>query len=541
MEQKQGVIHRWWHLVHWRRMLPLVAIVAVMVAIGLRYFWGVHTSLDLNAADEGMYVQRASQWLWQGAAIPREWGPLYHYWLAALIARWNPVIAFYLSIYITALVPPVLLALLVYRHTRQMLWALLMGVAWLVSWGNYGDWRVNHFLLLFVLALLLLLPKSLARRERLVWGSVQAWGAWLLAYIRPEMFLTAVVFFVWVVWELWQARRDVAVQKVWRWSAGAMVLLFVVGWATSPWHDPSRRMLVAFGQHFAVRWEARTGQSLDPYHKWAEVLQSQFGDVHSVLGALRSRPKLFVWFVAQNVSGWGVVFLERALPLPWHHVLDSKMRLLAATLIFAAVLLAWAWRQRARLQGQKAKLWWVFTLAAWALPAVVSSWLFYPRPHYQAVLLALTMAALGWLLARLCSCPKRLDFGLAAALAVVMLAFFPRPFDGAGEQPRLATVLLLRSAAQMQHAPLTVLTTDPGYMGFFYTEDVLDVTDVATARRNGSYPDSPDLLRPWPFPDEVARQWPWFVDFLGKFPQTDYQQVRLPDGSRWLSRVPLYP
>ena len=530
--ERQGKRTRWW---------PLVVIVAAMTAIGLRYFWGMHTVIDLNAADEGMYIQRASRWLWQGAAIPREWGPLYHYWLAALIARWNPVIAFYLSIYITALTPPILLALLVYRHTQKVFWALLPGVAWLVSWGNYGDWRVNHFLLIFVLALLLLLPESLPRRERIVWGSVQAWGAWLLAYIRPEMFLTAVVFFAWVVWELWQARRDAALRQVWRWGAGAMVVLLAVGWATSPWHDPSQRMLVAFGQHFAVRWEAHTGQRLDPYHKWDEVLHSQFGEVHSVLGALRRRPKLFAWFVAQNIGGWGVVFLQRALPLPWHHVLDSKWRLLAAALTVAAVLLGWAWRQRARLQGQKAKLWWAFVLAMWAAPAVISSWLFYPRPHYQVVPLALAMAAVGWLLSRLCVCPRRLDAGMAAVLVAVMLAFFPRPFGAPGSQPRLATVLLLRRAAQVQHAPLAVLTTNPGYMGFFYTEDVLQVTAVDVARRSNVPPKTPDLLRPWPFSDEVARQWPWFARFLETLPQTDYQPVRLPDGSRWLSRVPLYP
>ncbi len=518
------------------RWLPLLVLVAVMFGIGGRYLWGIHVSFDLNAADEGMYMHRALLWLLHGQPIGQEWGPVYHAWLAWLAQRTNPVIAFYLSLYMTAWVPPVLLALLVYRHTRQMGWSVLAGTAFLVSWGNYGDWRVNHFLAAGVLAVLLLVPPRLSRRGQVVWLGVQMWAAWGLAYVRPEMFLTAVLFMVWEGWTLWQTRRVLAGQWVWRAGAALLVAFLGVAWATNPWRNPSGRMLVAFGQHFAVRWEARTGAALDPYHRWYEVLEDQFGPVHSVAEAAVARPDLFVWFVFRNVRGWFLVAAQRLAPLPWKAHWPVMVALLAAVALAVGVLF---WR-RVWPQGDadehRDQARWLLMLLAWAAPAVLSSWMFYPRPHYQAVPLVLGWAVLGYLLARVWPLAFKGDWGGVAVLLLVMLTVFPQPYQQ-GDQPRLQAVLWLRHVAAAHPRPL-VWTTDAGYMGYFYTVDVLDVVDVADG---DALPEAqparlPDLWHPWPFSEAVLNQRAWLTMLAAAPEAHGFVSVTLPDGTPWLMR-----
>ncbi len=506
-----------------------------MVALwGLVYVRGLHRHFDLSAADEGLYVQRATLWAFRHLPVSQEWGPLYHFWYVFLLRWTDPPTAYYWNLYVTYLLPPVLLSLWVYRLTRQAFWSLGAGLAFLMSWANYGDWRVNHFLLAFLLLGFLLLPDQVEQMKGVFWLAAQAFLASLTVLIRPEMVLAAMAFLGWGVVRATRSWREGRTN--WTWRGGVLALLAVAGLigALLPAFRPSGRMLGAFGQHFAVRWVARTHVPLNPYADWQQVLEEQFGPVHSLWDAVRRRPDLMAWFVTRNVLGWGRVLLQQVVPFPyrwpWWVVVGMGTLLLVG--------LMW------RLQVRRVPLdpdfwhWWGPAIAIWALPGVLSSWLFYPRPHYQAVPLALAWGALALVLAQACPLSPRKSIGWGLGVLVLLLFGAPRPYQHPQPQPRLRTVCRLRAALQTVPRPRLYVT-----QGFH--EALLYLADLAEEQRLlPPFPDHPpepvpDLWFPWPFPEGRRQQIPWLAELALTLPRQGFRPLVLPDGSQWLSRIPV--
>ncbi len=499
------------------------------------YLRGLAGAVDLSAADEGLYIQRATLWVTRHWPVAREWGPLYHAWYGLLLRRTDPPTAFYLNLYLTSWLPAALFGGLVFRFTRQVTWSLLAGTLYLISWGNAGDWRVNHFLLLLLLAGLALLPVRISSEGRLPWLVFQAWWAWGLSFVRPEMALTALLLGLWAGWEALRGWPRYRTHRAWQGALALGILLLGVGGYGSALGAPSGRMLAAFGQHFAVRWVARTGLALNPYHQWPQVLQSQFGPVHSLGQAVRRRPDLVWWFVTRNLRGWFLVFAQRLAPYPWRSYWPVWT---GGLLAVGAWALASGWKHRGLAATLRAPSPWVGALLLWALPSLVSSWLFYPRPHYQAVPLALFFGAWAWVLARRWPLPWRSDLVLGALLLGVLVGWGPQPYRLGGERPRLATVCTLRQGLASYPRAQAVLTDSP-HMAFLYLADRLAVQTLAPETWRHPPEEWPHLWYPWPLSDEAQAQLPWLAA-LARAPQRwGYTPVTLPDGSRWLSRIPL--
>ena len=524
------------HRASFKSLGATALVVMGLLVVGWAYLQGLAWAFDLNVADEGLYIQQATLWIDQHVPMVKEWGPLYHGWYGLLIRWSDPPTAFYWNLYLTFLVPPALLAGWIYRLTRQSLWSLLAGGWFLLSWGNHGDWRINHFLLGFVLIGFLLFPREPTPSQRVMWVTLQAWWAWLASYVRPEMVLTAGVLGLWgaleAVWG-WRRYRD---QRLWQGAVAGLFLLAVVLKATAAVGDPSGRMLGAFGQHFAVRWVQQTGETLNPYRDWPQILRDQFGPVYSVWEAGFRRPDLMVWFIGHNFLGWLLVVTQRLAPYPWRNLWVGWLGglLVGTGVVFYGALRAKPRKAAPTSLSLKHLLPWLGVFVIWALPGMVASWIFYPRPHYQALPLALGWAALGSLAALAWPLPRRWDVIVSLLIVAGFVLGGPRPYRRPQPRPHLAAVCALRNHLPPTKTPLLLLEGPPSAL-LYLADKVQPYHDPAMF----SATERPTLIFPWPLPDEARQKVPWLEELAADPESWGYTVARLPDGSRWLTRQPL--
>jgi len=482
----------------------------LVLLAGLSFTWGLPTAYDLNPDDEGLYLWRGLMWAAGQQPLERTWGPLYSAWYAGLAQVWLPEQAYYVNLYITTLLPPAVLAVAVVRRTRRVAWGLLAGLGFLISTANHGDWRVGHFALVLAAAAWAWLPRASAGGWPWL---VQAVLAWLASYVRPEFALTALLLAAAAAWAARPTPARPGDKRLW----AGLLAFGLVAVFTHPWRDPQGRLWAAFGQHFAVRWRAHTHQSFNPYHDWPQVLEEVFGPVHSLPDAARARPDIFAWFVIRNGRGWVKAVLQGLTPYPWRHAWPLWGALWGA--LWGVAL--WRARQKHHLGRDLA------ALALWALPGVLSSWIIYPRPHYQVIPLAAGWAALALALAAagpVAQHHRRLRGALPAAILLAAL-LVPRPYTQPQPRPRYATVRALR-AALPNDDPQPTAWLAQSHFARLYLADQVRFTATPPSR-------APALVHPWPLPPEVPQTAAW----LAALYQGPYRTLHLPDGSGWRVRA----
>ena len=498
-----------------------------LLLIGGWFYRDLGVYFDLDEADEGLYLYRGLRWSVGDEPLNREWGPLYSVWYAEL-SRWMPPErAYYVNAYIATLLPPLLLALWVYRQTGQAFWAWTVGLGYLVSWGNHNSWRVNHWLLLWVLFGWLLLPQAPhGLLHPRIWLAM-AWMAWGLSFVRPETMLSALLFalgaLLLLIFPRFSSARGLSLAS-WGKYGVLLVLFFAVAWRTHPWKNPQGRALGAFGQHFAVRWKARTQGDFNPYTDWPHVLQEQFGELRSIGDAFRQRPDLMAWFLGKNGLSLGRVVAQRITPYPWRY---AWIPWSLAWFTVVLVLMALFWFRKPAYR--KVFVLWMTFFILWALPFIVAAWLIYPRPHYFVVPLALGWGLLGYIAAYVIPLSRRAQWGGVIGGALLFLLFVP-PAYSPQPRPLYHTVRWLRQALAPLSSPLVVY--EAWHPAFLYLADRVRLHEMRTWTP-GEPASWPDLFR--------ASDVPQLKMDAQKSRATGYryEPFTLPDGSLWWLRADL--
>ncbi|NPA26388.1 MAG: hypothetical protein GXO36_02135 [Chloroflexi bacterium] len=491
--------------------LPFILVGFVILLVGLRFEWGVHLYHDLNPDDEGLYLWRGLKWVTTGVKLPRTWGPLYSLWYVLLTRIWLPEHAYYVNLYLTALLPPLGLALSLRSRTSKFTGSLLAGSGFLFSAINHSDWRVSHFALGFIVLAWWLWPRSEPGPGSWL---LQAGFAWFVSYIRPEYAVSALGF-VALATVLLFARSFQKKPVPWPliFALGGLLLIMVL---THPWHDSQGRFWAAFGQHFAVRWQARTHAHFNPYHDWPLVLEQAFGPVDSFGEAIQSRPDLIAWFVARNIRSWVKTALVGLTPYPWRHL---WWLLGPLVVVFALGLLVW--RPHQALVHPLTLM-----LALWSLPGLASSWVIYPRPHYMVIPLA---AFWWWFALHLAELLRQTD--RLASLLIVSFSLFviPRPYMQAQPRPLYETVQELRHFLPASPDLVAGLLIENHPAQLYLSDRVRFVSSTSDL--------SPSevlvFLYPWPLPKTLEHP-PFLRETLKS---ARYHPVQLPDGSQWLVRM----
>ncbi len=425
----------------------------VLLAVGGRLALVAFAAVDLNFGDDAHYLE------WGLALHPPSlpvgsawavWGPLYQLWFWALAQKQpDPVVVYYA----TVLLLGVTLPLLLYSVLRRLRvpWGLALGVAWFYGL-SYANWLVEPRVAVFAAWVMLLgwlgvlhLPTPALR-----WGGLAA-VAVLVAYVRPEFLLSAVLFALAagiaavrtprprpkVPWGAWVA-----------WGGLTLVALTLLVWWTPPFQQG--RTMYAFGQHYYYNLKFCLKAPLDPAWHWEDVLARDFDGATSLLDAAVQHPAAFGRHVACNLRALplrlGQMFLYH---LPWdprgRRWPEAALLGLGLALVAAVRLRHPEGRRRLRQAGREEALW---AAVLWALPVLLSSIFIQPRWHYLAQLVPLFWIGYAELFLVAWPTPSRVGqyrwAWLAAALLVGLTPPFSHFFHSPPQRPRLEAVAVGR-------------------------------------------------------------------------------------------------
>lgn len=283
--------------------------VALMVAV-VRFASRVPTWFDLTISDDSDYMYFGVHFFdpVRTGQSAGDWAPLYRLWFYGL-SRWiaDTAILYYAAIILMGVLIPWTAYMLLRRWRRPPWFAGLVAV-WLLI--HYLTWFPQPHVGLFAVEVLLLVWwVSLAFPHRWQrWVSFAA-GSLLVAYVRPEFFLTTVIATVVAAVEVFfQWRREKALPRP-GWALGAVVLLGGGLWLW--WGAPvsHARSVYAFGQHFAANAACLQLDWARGLH-WEEIFQREFGAASTLGQAVQANPLAVLRHMLCN----GRTFL-RVLPL----------------------------------------------------------------------------------------------------------------------------------------------------------------------------------------------------------------------------------
>lgn len=364
------------------RMIDLVMAVAIVACVA-RFTHNLETAMDLQSADETIYLNKGRNLLSGGLTEPA-YGPLYQLWYFALSRMaGDPIDLYYLN-YRALLAGLTLAAYFLLRRLKVApLAALVIAVYVLNARPPYVWPYPGHFATVCILAFTAL-ALCLRRTARLV---VMALGLQLAGYTRPELFLSFVLFSLaaaaYLAYSLWRQGG-----RKWRESApvaasGLSVALLLVVCFGNPLGGSGdhHRSFVAFGQHYAVNRVAATGEDLNPWTNWETILARDFGSAASTSACLRENPRAFLAHLGTNACE---VF-DRMYGLSRLNASHAKLTKLLVVLAFLVVFGLVLWRGGGdNRRRQERNIPWPLTLLLACLLAAIlpSAILVHPRSHY---------------------------------------------------------------------------------------------------------------------------------------------------------------
>ncbi len=276
-----------------------IFVIFILFLAGLKFTFGLETSLDLGLQDETSYLYAGVKFAELGYP-GAQWGPLYSLWYYCLsLLEPDRVNLFYLNSRLMIILPP--LFIYIFLRKNRVTISTCMVIAWLllVCRANANTIpKVSHFALLIILATLIIVHST----RTLFWNSsTGAIGALIAAYVRPEYFYAYLLFSLLFIAVLASNFRDLT-KKQWIFSSGLILGSFVLlNFSGLPTNGD--RSIVAFGQHFSWNWVTWTGSSLNPWTNWEMIMEKNFGNAHSSIGdAIRNNPQAFFKHLVYNLN-----------------------------------------------------------------------------------------------------------------------------------------------------------------------------------------------------------------------------------------------
>jgi hypothetical protein len=351
---------------------------------------------DIGLWDETLYLGGGLSNTLHDYFYDYEWGPLYEaYYYAVSLLVHDPVDLYFvggLAIQLVALCSIAFVA-----------WMLSRSLA--ITTATIGLILCSPFLLVwprvsYLAVVLVTLGSWLASREAHISNrlAVTTLVALVICYVRPEFVLTFdlagfALLVVLIGWTLPAAYRagwgGTQVASHYRLAAYSSVLLCLAALLRLVRHFPmprgGERAMVAFGQHYALRWVSDHGSSLNPWLNYKLIVDKVFPGATTPFQALLSNPTAWLQFTVQNVLG-----IARSM----RHLLLVQENILIAVGLFGLIsVAAWSMHRRMRGTGLLSRLK-AILLIEWGLYAIAplcAMVLVYPREHYTVILLATLM------------------------------------------------------------------------------------------------------------------------------------------------------
>lgn len=449
-----------------RRPLLFDVLIAVFILLtGWVYTFQIEQFLDIGLYDESIYLRRGVSLPVSGFPLAQD-APLYASWYY-LLSLFQPdrVELYYLNFKAMTVLPVLLWFLFLRINHIPRLVAVSVSFLFLMSAANFITWpKVSHFAIM-VLFLGLILSSLL--KTPIAKLSVAIVFVLLASFARPEFFLAFLGLSILAGLLVFSAFRQEKLRSVrLPMFLTVMLCLALLLYLGLPMGSGNRDMM-AFGQHYSLNWVGWTGADLNPWTNWETIVQKDFGDVTSPLGAFASNPSAFLRHVYSNlhqiVPRVSIVFFNG-------YPGGSQSTLAAAVIVLIALTVLLTNRKFlvSRLQmireNGKESLLLLGILAVFLLPSLVCVVALYPRDHYLLILVLLSISAVLVVLLRDITSPQSILHNTGTILICIVVVALLRPISTevmAQKQPNLEVIMFLKSLTITE--PVRILEAEGGY------------------------------------------------------------------------------
>ena len=280
----------------------LIAGIGVLVYCGLHIYAGLENHMDIQFADEAAYLRF-------GLDLPghlnRDWGPLYAIWYKLLsFFTTDTIKLYYLNFRLTAIIPPILLLLFLWRMGVNFILAFFISYCVLVSEANISVWpRVSQFCIILLLSGLILSTYFKNKFYKLLLLTLVTL---LCSYARPEFYLAFILLlFITILLGFYQ---PITFNK----KTTGWIIFYVIIIASLHlfFRFPSNnffgfnRGVAAFYQHYAFNLRIQHKLDVDAWLGWEDLAKSTFGNCNSMLCVIINQPKIFILNTLFNIKNY---------------------------------------------------------------------------------------------------------------------------------------------------------------------------------------------------------------------------------------------
>ncbi|MCG8353871.1 MAG: hypothetical protein MI924_39405 [Chloroflexales bacterium] len=355
-------------------------VVCIIVLACLKFTSGVEQKLDVGLYDESYYLYNGVTLSFSNIPAANN-APLYSLWYYVLsFIEPDRIDLYFLNFKLMAILPPLFIYVLLRAKGVPLLLSSVITLLFLISQANLPTWpKVSHFALLIMLIALTLISRI---ANNLAATAAAMVSALLMAYVRPEYFLSFSIFALAVVVLYIRTHNRFSRLNTGVFISAMIISTALIGALGAPLSGG--RSIFAFGQHFSLNWVSWTGSDLNPWTNWQEIVNRNFGPVQSVSEAFVSDPALFIRHLAVNSVKIfrpfpAIFFYHTNIILP-----PTKMfGLVEAFFVFALgaffIIKSWPKKIKAAVANNKRFL---LMSGAYAFTGLVSAIVIYPRDHY---------------------------------------------------------------------------------------------------------------------------------------------------------------
>ncbi len=362
----------------------LIAGIGVLVYCGLHIYAGLENHMDIQFADEAAYLRF-------GLDLPghlnRDWGPLYAIWYKLLsFITTDTIKLYYLNFRLTAIIPPVLLLLFLWRMGVDFILTFFISYCVLVSEANISVWpRISQFCMIILLSGLILSTYFKNKFYKLLLLTLVTL---LCSYARPEFYLAFILLlFITILSGFYQ---PITFNK--KTTGWIIFYVFIIASLHLFFRFPSNnffgfnRGVAAFYQHYAFNLRIQHKLDVDAWLGWEDLANSTFGNCNSMLCVIINQPKIFMLNTLFNIKNYiAFTFVSVGyylFPLIVFHSKMIKLLIVLSTYV-GLILLLINKTTRNKIKTQFTHyIFYILFLLVFISPTILSCVFVFPREHY---------------------------------------------------------------------------------------------------------------------------------------------------------------
>ncbi len=363
-----------------KEKLPDIIVFVILIIIGIKISYASERFTDILYYDESMYLTKGVNF----EPLVRTYRDGYNYFL------WYKILSFFTSdnigLYflnntILLFLPALILYLLMRTLKVNILPAFLGSVALLLSSVNIFSWPfITKYILIIMLTGFIVLYKIKNIDHKLIFSICLSA---ILMYTRPEYILTFSIFcLIFVIYVLRNLKNEKLTGVIMK--AVFLLSLFALIYRFNP--VTGQRADLAFTQHYVKDINTRNGPDLLGQSNYDAILNEDFGENASMLGALKNNPGLFIEHIWYNFFR----LKDNIVQIIPYKIVEKKMTLLltVSQILVIAAFLFTVYSLIKRIFKKEIGLFGLIYFI-FSLPTFISILVYYPRAHYLIILIAL--------------------------------------------------------------------------------------------------------------------------------------------------------